>query len=486
MRLPRPGLRGKLALSIVLVLLGALAFTYFAVYRGTGSELEKRTETDLERELETLSGKLSSGGVETPGQYATRARRLVGQESFGQNARVISISVENGGVATNQPALVSPGIDDHPSGEEGGHEEDERRENSDRILGSSEGYSTIEIDDVGEVRLLTSKVELPGGVGATIRIGQPLAPVDTALKGLSDTFLLVGIAVILLVALASWLLASSVTRPMRKLASVAEEVDSGDLSRRMPVEGTRDEARRLAESFNGMLDRLEDAFERQRAFVADASHDLRTPLTVVRGQIEVLARNPDPSPDDVERVSGLVTRAIARMERMVDDLLLLARSESPEDLRPEILQLEPLLTGEAESMVLPGNRELVVGPVTDLPVRIDRELIARALGNLIANAATHTGEEGRIEVSARELGDFAALTVDDDGPGIPSSERERVFDRFARLDRARTSSDGGSGLGLAIVKAISEAHGGGVRCSESPLGGARFEILLPFPDDPAQ
>lgn len=489
MRIPRPGLRGKLAFSIALVLLVALGITYLAVYRGTASELEGRTETDLERETERIALQLAAGGPDTPMGYTARAQAIAAAENFGPSARVISISIEDGGTATNQPDLLRPYPDDHggsgpPSGEHEGdddshHELEERRKDSERILRAEPGFTTVDVDDAGDVRLLTSQVQLPDGTESTIRVGQPLAPVDNALAGLGDIFWIVGIFTLLFGALAGWLLASSATRPMRRMAAVAEGVDGGELSVRMPVEGTRDEARRLAESFNGMLDRLEGAFERQRAFVADASHDLRTPLTVVRGQIEVLARNPDPDPEEVRRVAGLVSQATARMEAMVEDLLLLARSESSESLRLEPEELAPLLAGEVDGLDFDDERQIRVGEVADRPVRIDRDQISRAVSNLISNAVHHTSTGGVIEVSAIDRGQVVSVIVDDDGPGVPEADRSRIFDRFARLDQARTSTDGGSGLGLAIVKAIAEAHGGGVRCEDSPLGGARFVIDLP-------
>lgn len=488
MKIPRPGLRGKLALSIALVLLVALGATFFAVYRGTASELESRTESDLERETERIALQLGAGGTETPMGYTDRAQAITAAENFGPNARVISITIEGGGTATNQPDLVRPFPDDHgdggPHGEreeedDSRHEEEERREESERILLAEPGFSTVEIEGAGDVRLLTSRVVLPDGAEATIRVGQPLAPVDTALEGLGDIFWIVGIVTLMLGALAGWLLASSATRPMRRMAAVAEGVDAGELSTRMPVDGTRDEVRRLAESFNGMLDRLEGAFERQRAFVADASHDLRTPLTVVRGQIEVLARNTDPGPDEVRRVAGLVSQATARMEAMVEDLLLLARSESAESLRLEEEELGPLLAGEVDGMDFDDDRRITVGNVTGRTVRIDRDQVSRAVSNLISNAVQHTSTGGFIDVSAADLGHSVSIIVDDNGPGVPEADRARIFDRFARLDQARTSTDGGSGLGLAIVKAIAEAHGGGVRCVDSPLGGARFVIDLP-------
>ncbi len=500
MKLPTPGLRGKLALSICLVLLGALVVTFFAVYRGTGAELEDRIEAELQLEADRLESQLQTSGAWRPEQQLAQARQIIGGQSFGPSSRVISITIEGAGTATNQPGLLAPGLDDddrkelevepperfdrdHPEERDdhgpGSHDWDDPRENAERILDSDTGYSTVEIDHVGEVRLLTVETMLAGGVPATIRVGQPLASVDDALEGLGDTFLLVGLVTLVLGGLAGWLLANSVARPMRRMAGIAEGVDGGELSTRMPIDGTRDEARQLALSFNGMLDRLEDAFDRQRAFVADASHDLRTPLTVVKGQIEVLARDPDPSPEEVGRVSELVGRAIARMELMVDDLLLLARAESAEGMQREAVELEPLLAGEVEGIAATADRELVLGEVTSRTVTIDREQISRAVSNLISNAVAHTEPGGKVEVSAFDSADTVTVVVDDDGPGVPPEARDRVFDRFARLDESRSSASGGSGLGLAIVKAIAESHGGRVDCSDSPLGGARFRIILP-------
>jgi signal transduction histidine kinase len=248
----------------------------------------------------------------------------------------------------------------------------------------------------------------------------------------------------------------------------------------MDIAATRnDEVRRLAESFNLMLDRLESAFLGQRAFVADASHDLRTPLTIVKGQLEVLSRNPDPDAAEVQRVTSQVTAATARMERLVEDLLLLARADSQTEIQMDVSDLEPLLNAEVESLGESVASRVELGTVSARPVAIDRERLARAVSNLIANAVAHCGPEGRVEVSAGDRGDRVEIHVDDDGPGVPAAERQRVFDRFARLDSARSSDSGGSGLGLAIVSAIAQAHGGEASCSDSRLGGARITISLP-------
>lgn len=504
-RLPAIGLRGRLAISIALILLAALAVSYAAIYRGTGSELRDRTESDLERKVEQLSRSLANGAPDTPEELTVRARMLMRAEPFGQSSRVISIAVDGGGTATNQPGLLGPaprspdsgsgdaessrdsqtGDDhqssgDHESGdghESGGdnHGDDDARS----LLESPSGLSSVKIDDVGEVRLLTRSVDLPEGGTATIRVGQPLAPVDRALEGLSQTFVTVGLLTLLLAAGAGWLIASSTTRPMRRMAGVAEGVGEGDLSDRMPIAETRnDEVRRLAESFNKMLDRLEEAFVRQRTFVADASHDLRTPLTIVKGQLDVLARDPEPTAEEVRRVTGVVGLATGRMERLVDDLLLLARAEGDSHLNTERAELRPLLTAEVEGFSETEDRRFLIGEVTHTKVSIDRELMARVISNLVANAVSHTESGGTIELSATDSGGQVVIAVDDDGPGVPVEMRDRVFDRFARLDSSRSSDSGGSGLGLAIVKALVELQGGTVACLQSPFGGARFTVSL--------
>ncbi len=498
------GLRGRLAISIALIMAVALGITYVAVYRGTGSDLRDQTDTDLAREVENLSRSMAAPPSLDPGEYTLRASRLVNALPYSPASRLIAISVLGGGTATNQPELLGLPTDLRPDGrparqagsdsedsehgnresgsndsDDSGHAEDDR-ESAARLLTSGGGFSTLEIEDVGEVRLLTSAVPLPDENRATVRVGQPLAPVDRALDGLSRTFLVVGLITLLVAAAAGWFLASRTARPIRRMATVAGGVDGGELSSRMPIEETRnDEVRRLAESFNLMLERLESAFTGQRTFVADASHDLRTPLTIVKGQLELLSRNPDPGPEEVRRVTAQVRAATDRMERLVDDLLLLARAESGVQAEPERGELEPLLAAEVEAFREATGRRIELGEISPRPVAIDRERMGRAVSNLISNAIAHTTGEGPIEVNAIERAGRVEINVDDDGPGVPPELRERVFDRFARLDTSRSSESGGSGLGLAIVKAVAEVHGGRVTCSESPLGGARFTVSLP-------
>jgi two-component system, OmpR family, sensor kinase len=271
------------------------------------------------------------------------------------------------------------------------------------------------------------------------------------------------------------------SRPLRRMADVAQRVDAGDLHPRIHGVGGTDELEVLADAFNHMLDRLGEAFAGQRAFVADASHELRTPLTVVRGQLELLASAPAPSEEEVRRVERLVQAEVSRISRLVDDLLLLAKAEQTEFLRTSRVELDDFVTGLWDGMTLLASRRFELGEVPAGALRCDPDRLAQALRNLIANAIEHTGaEEGLVRMTVEPLpGGWARFAVEDDGPGIPADQRERVFDRFHRTDAARDRASGGTGLGLAIVRAVAQAHGGRVRAANCRAGGARIELELP-------
>jgi signal transduction histidine kinase len=267
------------------------------------------------------------------------------------------------------------------------------------------------------------------------------------------------------------------------MAAVATRVDAGDLEPRMdPPSGSGKEVQVLAESFNHMLDRLAEAFHGQREFVADASHELRTPLTVIRGQLEVLAAQHDPPGAEVRRVERLVQAEITRISRLVDDLLLLAQAEQTDFLQTEPINLQSFVAELWDGVSLTAERRFELGRVPEGLLDADPDRVAQALRNLARNAIEHTAEGTglvRLEV-ARVAPDKIRFAVQDDGPGIPDAERERIFERFHRTDPARTRSAGGAGLGLAIVRAIAEAHGGQVRARDAPRGlGARVELELP-------
>jgi signal transduction histidine kinase len=230
-----------------------------------------------------------------------------------------------------------------------------------------------------------------------------------------------------------------------------------------------------------MLDRLEAAFEAQREFVADASHELRTPLTVMQGQLEVLAADPDPSPEELQRVEALLQDEISRISRLVDDLLLLARSERSDFLHTRRVDLATFVPQLWEGLALTAKRDFQLADVPPVSLAADPDRLAQALRNLARNAIEHTAEpDGLVRLEVVRVGtDRVRFSVIDDGPGIPPSERDRVFERFHRTDTSRSRLAGGAGLGLAIVRAIADAHHGTVRADAGPGGGARMEIDLP-------
>ena len=479
----RFGLRGRLAAAIVALLVASLGLTFVAVHRGTESELKGRLDDDLRREMADLEAELRRSGARTPGAVLESARAYVSSRPFGPSSQVIAVTVPGAGTATNQPELLGLG---GKGGQEGLAEElgtEERaahRREAEEIRAAPAGFSEVEVEGVGKVRLLTSEpATYPGGPRTIARVGEPLDSIETALNGLQRIFLSVGLVTLGIALIVGVLLAVRVAAPLRRIAGTAEKIDAGDLSDRIAVPQARDEVRSLALAFNGMLDRLQDAFARQRRFVADASHELRTPLTVIRGQLEVLARSPRIERQDIERVTGLVSGEVARMERLTDDLLLLARGDRGLVSKPSPVEPASLAREVFESMEVTAERSFDVARADPGELVCDPDLVSQVVRILTANAIAHTAEGGRVSLSVRQVAGDWELSIDDDGPGIPEAERDRVFERFYRADVSRTRSSGGTGLGLAIAKAIAEAHGGAVGVEASALGGARVFARFP-------
>jgi two-component system OmpR family sensor kinase len=303
----------------------------------------------------------------------------------------------------------------------------------------------------------------------------PLSPVSDAQAEVERTFFLAGGIALLAALLAGYLLAARTAAPLRRMASTAARVDAGDLTPRIGQEPKAAiEVRILAEAFDGMLDRLDQAFLLQRRFASDASHELRTPLTAIRGQLEVLGRDPRPRPEEVRRVEEIVNAEMSRIERLVEDLLALARLDEGVPLRRADIALGPFLRRIADE-----SGDLVeVGGLAAGTLSADPDRITQVIRNLLDNARRHAGPEGRVALSARAEGSRVAIRVDDDGAGIAAAERERVFERFHRSDAARHRDAGGSGLGLAIARSLVELHGGRIWAEDAPLGGARVAFEL--------
>jgi signal transduction histidine kinase len=304
-----------------------------------------------------------------------------------------------------------------------------------------------------------------------------ISPISDAQEEVERTFFIVGGIALVAALIGGYLIAARTASPLRHMAATAEGVRSGDLTPRLREEpAAAPELRALVAAFNRMLDRLDRAFSRQRSFVSDASHELRTPLTAIRGQLEVFAGGADPSAEEVQRVKAVTIAEVERMERLVDELLELAQlDERSEEMETSQVELAALLRELAEADTTGVELgELAGGHITASP-----ELLGRVVRNLLANARRHAGDSGRVILSTTVRNGRVTVSVDDDGPGIPLAERERVFERFHRVDAARGRNSGGSGLGLAISQEIVEAHGGRIWVEDSALGGARAAFELP-------
>jgi two-component system OmpR family sensor kinase len=478
-RLAPAGLRWRLAGWVTLVTLACTAVVFVAVYRGTGDQLRHQIDSEIAGDSAELAHNLGLAKAHTPQQLARAASRYVHNQPFGASSTLLFALIAGQAPSTNRPELFGDRAPDN--GETRAEQQQENRLAA-HLLVARDGYSTLSLPDVGNLRLLKRSLRVPGGLQVTIGVGEPLAAVARAQRGVARAFILAGLLALAGALLGAYVIGARVSRPLRSMAAVAARVDAGDLHPRIhDADGRPEEVKVLADAFNHMLDRLTDAFAGQRAFVADASHELRTPLTVIRGQLEVLASQREPSPEEVRRVERLVQAEIARVSRLVDDLLLLARTEQSEFLRVESIDLSAYVRELWDGVSLIAHRRFELAPIPPGTLHADPDRLAQALRNLLTNAIDHTAEEDglvRMRVEERS-GGRVRFFVEDDGPGIPVEQRERVFDRFHRTDPARDRASGGTGLGLAIVRAIADAHGGSVSAGESPEGGARIELELP-------
>lgn len=296
----------------------------------------------------------------------------------------------------------------------------------------------------------------------------------TWIEALADRLVAVIVAVVGLAALAAlgaaWL-ASRALRPVETMRAELAATTAADLSRRVPVQRTGDELEQLATTLNDTLTWLEEAVTANERFVADAAHELRSPLAGIRAAVELRARDDDLLADALEEID--------RASRLVDDLLILARGGGLATHR-EALDLGVLVRREVDAVA--ARHDDLDLSVTTVEVRIDvqQSTLTRVVRNLLENAAGHGA--GTVEVTVGRRNNSAEVVVDDNGGGVPESDRQRIFQRFVRLDESRARSSGGTGIGLAIVSEGVEAHGGTVTVQDSPLGGARFVVTLPMAD----
>ncbi|MEC3952609.1 ATP-binding protein [Nocardia sp. CDC153] len=325
-----------------------------------------------------------------------------------------------------------------------------------------------------DLRVSARSVTTPEGRFVVLVAGDS-EPAEHAVKRVAALIAVGGPIVVAAAALATYLLVGRSLRSVEEIRSRVAGIGSAGLSERVPVPVARDEIARLAVTMNDMLARIEAGHEAQQRFVGDASHELRSPLAAITAALELARDRPEVL--DAELIGGTLLPEAERMRQLIEDLLTLATAdESGLDVRGEDVDLDDLAAEQAAALRARGGYT-VRTDIAAVRIQGDRPKLARALRNIVDNAAAHARET--VAISVAQSGDRATVVVDDDGPGIPVADRERVFGRFVRLEADRARATGGSGLGLAIVTEIVAAHGGTVTIGESPWGGARFVVDLP-------
>jgi signal transduction histidine kinase len=336
------------------------------------------------------------------------------------------------------------------------------------------------MDESGEFLAVATGADTPRGQ-RTVLVARSTEAVDEAVAAVGG-LLAVGLPLLLaVVAVTTWVVVGRALAPVEAMRAEVDEISAAALHRRVPDPPADDEIGRLARTMNRMLGRLEQAQARQRRLVADASHELRSPVATIRQHAEVALAHPGRT--TTSELASTVLAEDLRLQRLTEDLLLLTRADEQSlALRRRPVDLDDLVFEEAKRLREATGLRVDTSAVSAGRVAGDAAGLRRVLRNLGDNASRHARE--RLALSVAERDATVVLAVEDDGSGIPEADRERVFERFVRLDGARARDDGGSGLGLAIVAELVAAHGGTVVAAAGPLGGARVEVTLPRLADP--
>ena len=350
-----------------------------------------------------------------------------------------------------------------------------------RALAGRSETRRFEVDD-DTMRARTFPVRRDGKIVGVLEVGQTEDDVTDTLGTLLFIMSIAYPVTVAVAVLGGVFLAGRALSPIDKITRLARRISADHLDERLALRLPDDEVGRLANTFDEMIGRLEDAFRRQRQFTADASHELRTPLTIMKGQVDV-ALQQDREPEDYQRVLQAVNDEVDRLIRLAGSLLTLTRADAGEiPLTFENVAVADVVAGAVEhsrSTALEKGIDLRLVPGDSVTVWADEDLLLQLLLNLLDNAVKYTSDGGRVDVGWETSADQVSLWVRDTGVGIPEEHIPLIFDRFYRVDKARGRSDGGVGLGLAISRWVAEAHGGSLRVESVPDKGSTFNVVLP-------
>lgn len=464
-RRPWQGVRSRVIVGSVVLLLTAFAASILATRQMLLLRVDEQIETEMAQEVEELRA-LALGDDPRTG------------EPFGSDvAALFTIFLERNVPARDEAFYTFVGDEPYLTSFDAPVAVFEDR----RLISTWVATTRPTRQDVetanGELRTLVTPLQDADGriIGTFVVAIDPRADLDDAGRVIR-TLALVALVVVLIGTAAAWSIAGRVLRPVRELTDAARDTGATDLSRRIPVDGD-DELADLARTYNAMLDRLEDSFRSQRDFLDDVAHELRTPITIVRGHLEML---PDDPADRADAVT-VMTDELDRMGRYVSDLLTVAKSARPDFLHVGLVDVSDLLDGVIQRGRAMAARDWVRTPGPrpgELLTEADHDRLLQALLALVSNAVQHTDDGQRIEVGAAADPTTIRLWVTDAGRGISPEDQRRIFQRFSRGAGASARPEG-TGLGLAIVAAIAHAHGGDVEVDSRPGWGSTFRLLIP-------
>ncbi|NGN68240.1 HAMP domain-containing histidine kinase [Streptomyces sp. A7024] len=459
--------RARAALAATAVVAAALLVAGIAVTLALRANLQNQAGLEAEVAAREVASRLATG---TPvGKLDLDEDHPV--QVVDEDDRVCAVSEDLQAISGTVSGSVRPACPADGAGSGSGDDDDEaddpgESEVSDDDPELTDGSATID-GERGPYRFAAVETTTAAGATYTVYAGASLetqqSAVSTAVRSM-----LIGLPPLLaVVAGVTWLVTRRALRPVEGIrGEMAAITASTDLSRRVPEPDSGDEIARLARTTNETLTALEASVDRQRRFVADASHELRSPIASLRTQLEVAEAHPE-----LLDIGGAVADTV-RLQGLAADLLLLARLDAGEEPRNGQVSLADVVREAA------GRRSKVhCGELDEVEITGSRGQLERVLANLLDNAERHAAD--RVDVSLRREEGKAVLRVADDGPGVPAADRERIFERFVRLDEARARDDGGAGLGLAIVRDVVVRHGGQVTVGDGPRGGACFTMRLP-------
>ncbi len=457
-------IRWRLTLWFALILLGILVLSGIVLHVLLERYLSNQVDDQLRVQSAQVHGTLDPQEIPDPLDYEVIHSRLPPINEFASPGIYIQLIDHNGNVVVKSSNLGEQELPTNPSLIEQG-------------FAGNVAVGTVSAGDSARVRIMVSPLYL-GEQVLLLQVAQSLNHIDTTMSRVRWALLASVLLALALAAISGGAIVRNALSPVSQLVRTARSIEaSSNLNRRVGYKGPPDEIGELATTFDHMIEHLDRVFQSQRDFVADASHELRGPLTVIRGNLDLLRRNL--SVEDRRESVKAIRRETASMVKIVDDLLLLAEVQSAQPAQEQQVALREVVLEElSRATALAGKRTVTVDRLEDLVITGDARRLKQLLANLVDNAIKYTSEQGTITLSLFKDGEWARLEVADNGIGIAPEHLPHLFNRFYRVNTARSRGSGGTGLGLAIVNGIAEQHGGNVSAASELGNGSTFSVRL--------